>query len=432
MQVKRILIITGLLLAITITVLKILSTGKPEVDSVLHTMVERGFFENKVVVSGELMSENSVAITIPSEILSGKVRVYDIKITDLVEEGTQVDSGDFVASLDHSAIMERITEAEEQLRQHYDNLANAKMDTNLNLSSARNNLLTDADDVEEKRIVLDQSIYESPAVQRQAEMELDKAIRRKEQNERGYELSVRQAEQKIAQLQGYIKRTKSEIDEFTAIFESLNIKAPKKGMVIYARDRFGNKLGVGSMVNRWRPTIAELPDLSSLVSKTYVNEVDISRIKPNQQVTVGIDAFPEKVLKGEVFSVSNIGQTAPDKNTKVFEVIIRLNESDPLLRPAMTTSNAIITDTLSNVLFVPLDAVRSNDSLYYVYPASKNIKQIVWPSTENENYVVIKEGLSEGQELLYLPRDKDSNLPWEGLDIYEKMLASQDTTKINR
>lgn len=431
MRTKRILILTGFLLAATIAILKIFSSGKDVSVSVLETRVERGSFENKVVVSGELMSENSVAITIPREILSGDVRIFDIKITDLVEEGTLVDSGDFVASLDHSAIMERITESEEQLLEHYDNLANAKMDTNLNLSSARNNLLTDEDEVEEKRIVVQQSIYESPAVQRQAQMDLERSIRRKEQNIRGYELSVRQAEQRIAQLQGYIKRTKTEIDEFTTIFESLNIKAPTKGMVIYSRDRFGNKLIVGSMVNRWRPTIAELPDLSSLVSKTYVNEVDISRIKPKQEVTVGIDAFPEKNLKGEVLSVSNIGQTAPDKNTKVFEVIIRLNESDPLLRPAMTTSNSIITDSLSNVLYVPLDAVRSNDSLYYVFPANENVRRIVWPGIENENYVVIKEGLQEGEELLYLPREEEGNMPYSGIDIYEKMITAQDSIEIS-
>lgn len=431
MRVKRILIITGLLLAVIIALLKILSTGKPSMDNKLVTEVQQGYFENRVMVSGELMSENSVAITIPSQILTGKVRIYDIKITDIVEEGTLVDSGDYVASLDHSAIQERITTSEESLLSHIENLANAKMDTNLNLTSARNNLLTDEDDVEEKRIILEQSIYESPAVQRQAQMNLEKAIRRKEQNEKAYLLNIRKSKQSIVQIQGHIKRTRAEIEEFYIIFEALNIKAPKKGMVIYSRDRYGNKLGIGSMVSRWRPKIAELPDLSSLVSKTYVNEVDISKIRSDQEVMIGIDAFPEKSIKGEVTGVSNIGQTASDKNTKVFEVIIRLNESDPLLRPAMTTSNAIITDSLSNVVFVPLDAVYSNDSLFYVFPTRGSIKQIVWPGIENENYVEIKEGLTPGQELLLLPRSNQEELSWKGLDIYEKMLASQDTTLVN-
>lgn len=431
MRVKRVLIITGLLLAVIIAILRILSAGKPSMENVLVTEVKEGYFENRVMVSGELMSENSVAISIPSAILSGKVRIYDIKITDIVEEGTLVDSGDYVASLDHSAILERITASEEQLLEHIENLANAKMDTNLNLTSARNNLLTDQDEVEEKRIILEQSIYESPAVQRQAQMNLEKAIRRKEQNEKAYSLNIRKSEQNIAQIQGHIKRTRSEIDEFNAIFESLNIKAPKKGMVIYSRDRFGNKLGIGSMVSRWRPKIAELPDLSSLVSKTYVNEVDISKIKLGQEVIIGIDAFPEKSMKGEVMGVSNIGQTASDKNTKVFEVIIRLNESDPLLRPAMTTSNAIVTDSISNVMYAPLDAVYSNDSLFYVFPTRGNVKQIVWPGTENENYVVIKEGLTAGQEILLLPSSDQEELPYKGLDIYEKMIASMDSILAN-
>lgn len=431
MPIKRILIFSGLILALIITVLKIFSSSKPSLENMLIAEVQHGYFENKVVVSGELMAENSVAITIPSQILSGRVRIYDIKITDIIEEGTLVDSGDYVASLDHSAILERITTSEEQLLEHIENLANAKMDTNLNLTNARNDLLTDEDEVEEKRIVLEQSIYESPAVQRQEKMNLDKAIRRKEQNEKAYALNIRKSVQSIAQIQGHIKRTRTEIDEFYSIFESLNIKAPKKGMVIYSRDRFGNKLGIGSMVSRWRPKIAELPDLSSLVSKTYVNEVDISKIHSGQNVVIGIDAFPDKRIKGEVTSVSNIGQTASDKNTKVFEVIIRLNGSDALLRPAMTTSNSVITDSLSNIMFVPLDAVYKNDSLFYVFPTKGNVKQVVWTGTENENFVEIKEGLKTGQELLLLPRENQEELPWKGLDIYEKMLALQDTSSVN-
>lgn len=424
MQLKKILIITGLVLAFSIVLMRFFGSNKSNDAVLLKTKVRQGLFENTIVASGELRAENSVEITIPPEILRGRVRIYDIKITDMIEEGTLVDSGDYVASLDHSAIMERIEASEADLLEDYQNLDNAKMDTNLNLTNARNNLMSDEDDVEEQRIVLEQSVYESPSVQRQAQMNLERAQRRWDQNIKAYDLNVRKSEQRIAQIQSAIKRSKDEIDEYKKIFESLRIKAPKKGMFIYSRDRHGNKLTVGTMVSRYYPRIAELPDLSSLISRTYVNEVDISRIKVGQLVTVGVDAFPEKSLSAEVINVSNIGQSI-DNNTKVFEVDIRLNEVDSLLKPAMTTSNAIKTESIPDALYVQIDAVFSNDSLHYVYPFRKNERRIVQIGVENENYVVIEKGLNKGDKLLLLPPEGSENFEWTGIEIYEEMLKNK-------
>jgi HlyD family secretion protein len=44
--------------------------------------------------------------------------------------------------------------------------------------------------------------------------------------------------------------------------------------------------------------------------------------------------------------VANVGEQMPNTDAKVFEVQIRINEYDPILRPAMTTSNVIVTQTL--------------------------------------------------------------------------------------
>jgi HlyD family secretion protein len=61
-----------------------------------------------------------------------------------------------------------------------------------------------------------------------------------------------------------------------------------------------------------------------MISVTYVNEIDISKVRPGQKVTLGIDAFPEKQLEGEVIAVANIGQALPRSDAKVFEVRIRV------------------------------------------------------------------------------------------------------------
>jgi HlyD family secretion protein len=67
----------------------------------------------------------------------------------------------------------------------------------------------------------------------------------------------------------------------------MNVKAPQPGMVIYGTDRFGNKMKVGSTVSRWAPQIAMLPDMTSMISKTFINEIDISKVKADQKVKSG-------------------------------------------------------------------------------------------------------------------------------------------------
>ncbi|HLU88474.1 MAG TPA: hypothetical protein VKZ51_01490, partial [Cyclobacteriaceae bacterium] len=123
------------------------------------------------------------------------------------------------------------------------------------------------------------------------------------------------------------------------------------------------------------------------------------KVKPKQQVNIGLDAFPEKKLTGIVSRVANVGQQRPNSDAKVFEVIILVNESDPLLRPAMTTSNAIIAEKLDNVLYVPLEAVHvENDSINYVH-MNNGTKQEVKLGLSNTNEVVIEMGLEEGDRV---------------------------------
>lgn len=384
----------------------------------IYSKVERGSFEKIITTSGEIQAMESVKIQIPGELLNGRARVYDIKITDMIEEGTVVDSGEYVASLDHSAVMEKINEAKEQLESQLEGLEDAGMDTSLSLTNLRNALLTDLETVEEKELIKNQSIYESPAIQRQAQMDLDKAIRNLDQNKRSYKLQKRKSNQYVKGLESNLDKTNEVIADLENIFKSLEIKAPQKGMVIYMKDNNGSKLKVGSMVSRWRPQIAELPDLTVLLSNTYVNEVDVSDIKVGNIVNVGIDAFPDKEFEGKVISVSNIGQTLPEKNTKVFEVQIKLDGADANLKPSMTTSNFISAATFDDVLYIPLEAVFSNDTVEWVYLPEKEKKSIVKLGNHNENFVVVKEGVTEGDELLLTPEPENLNWEWEGLDIY--------------
>ncbi len=420
-------IIALLILIIGIVYFSFIKTAPYSINSIT-TNVVRGNFESFVYSTGQLEAQNSVSINVPTELSARYVDIYEIKVTKIIEEGTVVDSGDYVASLDHSAVEEKMTEALTKLTEELEQYEDAKLDTSINLSNLRDNLVNAKIDLEEKDLILKQSVYESPSAIRQAELNFQKAKRNLEQEERNYVLKKQQNVIQVNRAYNEIERVRTRVSEIEKLFEAIDVKAPAPGMLIYSYDRMGNKIRVGSVVSRWSPKIAELPDLTSMVSKTFINEVDISKIKVGQNVKVGVDAFPEKEFDGKVTEVANIGQVIPGGDAKVFEVSIRVNGYDKELRPAMTTVNVITINVLDDVMYVPAEAVFENDSLSYVYLANRpNIRQIVETGAENENYVQIKQGLEEGEKLLMNEPATESPMEYVGLDIY-KYLLEQDST----
>jgi len=213
------------------------------------------------------------------------------------------------------------------------------------------------------------------------------------------------------------------IDEFT-------VYAPENGMVIYTRNG-GTKVAEGSSVSAWNPVIAELPDFSVMESITYVNEVDIQKVRVNQLVEIGLDAIPEKALSGVVTSVANIGEQRQNSDSKVFEVVIEINESDSVLRPSMTTSNAITIEQIVDVVYVPLETVFEFNGLDVVYKkAGLGVERHqVWLGSMNENDVVVKAGVEEGDEMLMsMPLDT-SGLKFVPLDedVLEEIRAIEQS-----
>ncbi len=431
---KKIVTTTIILLLISVFAFLILS-GSGKKSEYITSAVTRGPFEILIYSTGQLEAQSSENIEVPQILRDRSVGIYEIKITDLIEEGTVVDSGDYVALLDHKVVEEVLVAAQEELDQAINSFEDAKMDSNLTLSNHRDLIINAREEVEERQIVLDESVYESPAVVRKAEMDLDKAKRKLEQEIKGYELRQRQAVTRVERFAIELRRRQNRVDLLADVLQSLRIQAPKPGMLVYGRDRTREKIQIGSSVSAWMPVIATLPDLSSMQSLTWVNEIDISKIKIGQKVTIGIDALPGKQMDGEVISVANIGQPMPRSDAKVFEVRVRVIGQVDDLKPAMTTSNIIHTGTWEDVLFIPAESVFRNDSLQYVF-LDKNgslVRQIVDLGEENENYVLVRKGLQENdQVLLSMPEDQDE-ISVTGMDIYyeikERKLQEENEEK---
>ncbi|MFV0505994.1 MAG: efflux RND transporter periplasmic adaptor subunit [Bacteroidales bacterium] len=384
--------------------------------------VEYGDMDVLVYASGQLESQNSENITVPNELGNRDIRIYEISITDIVGEGTVVDSGDYVALLSHDEVDEKLTNAEDDLEAKIESLEDARMDSSLNIGNASDAIINAELGVTENEIALSESAYESPAIIKRAEMDLDRSKRSLEQTKLSYELKLRQESADIKRKIVEVDRAKRVVKALVELRSALRITAPKNGMVIYAKDRFDAKIQVGSTVSSWLPVIATLPDMDNMISRTYINEIDISKIQIGQMADISVDAFPEKRLKGRVISVANIGQQISTSDAKVFEVIVKIAGSDPALKPAMTTGNIINAGKIENSLLIPLDAVYMNDSLKYVYKRVKNqlVHQIVGLGAENENYVAINRGLNKNDVILLAEPEDCEALPWEGMEIYEE------------
>ncbi|MCX6237046.1 MAG: HlyD family efflux transporter periplasmic adaptor subunit [Bacteroidia bacterium] len=428
MNKKRVLVISGVL--ITLLTIVYLSWDKKSGEVEITCKVMKGPVEVKIHTSGQLESENSENIVLPAVLSSQNVRIYEIKITDLIEEGTVVDSGQYIATLDHKVIEEVLTTARLELEAAATIVEDAKLDSNLNLSNYRDLIVNSKSDVEERKIVLAESVYESPSVIKKAEMDLSKAERKLNQDIKGLEMRQRQLTSQMGRRNIDLQQKQQRVDNLLKLYEALIIKAPKPGMVIYAKDRFGIKIQIGSTLTPWSPTIATLPDMTKMISETYVNEIDIAKIKVGQKVTLSIDAFPDKELKGEVISVANIGQPMPKSDSKVFEVNIRVFGSDPDLKPAMTTGNVIQTGSYSNKIYVPSEAVFETDSTKFVYVKKKKvIRQIVDIGDENEDHIIINKGVAEGDVLLLNEPEKLDEIETTGWEIYKEQIQKQKESK---
>lgn len=415
---KRTIIITSIVVVAAIIAMIIISKITRKEDlSVLYADVQQGGFEVVVTTTGELQAEVSMDIKGPEGLGSRNMRFGGIKISDLVPEGTEVKQGDYVATLDRSSVDNTLKDELDRLESYETDLLKKQLDTTITLGNLRDDLVNLKFNMEEAEITLEQSKYEPPTTIRQARISLDKATRAYEQAQSNYVLKIQQSKADIRDTELQLAKQRRKVTEMQDIIQKFVIMAPADGMVIYKREWNGAKRKVGSEISPWDPVVATLPDLSSMVSKTYVNEIDVSKVKVGQRVRITVDAFPEKSYTGVVTSVANIGEQLPNTDAKVFEVIINVDGSDPILRPSMTTGNQIITETFNDVMYIPLETVFATaDSIPFVYKKD-GTRQVVVLGESNENDVIVEQGLSKGERLYLSVPENGEKFRMQGEDL---------------
>jgi HlyD family secretion protein len=400
MKLKRkhlILIIAAIVLTVVAAAIT-LSSGPGEN---LHK-VKSGPFELSLEVKGEVQGKNAIVISLPDELKHNDLRIYQLKIKDMVEEGTAVKTGDWVATLDAAQITQQIQNNQQDLDRRRAELNDAKIDSSIQLTALREELGEFKYDLEYKELELEQSQYESPAYQRKKQMEYDQTVRQMEKKRRDYLLKQLELKMKTSRIEDRYDYHYKRDSLLKRAMGAARVTAPKDGMVMYAKLWNGRKLRVGDDISIWMPTIATLPDLSQPVSEAYIPEIDITKIALGDSVDITIDALPGDKFKGVVSNIANVGQELSGFDMKVFKIMIDLQVEGKPIKPAMTSSNKIILAKLPDVVKIPRNCLfrQNGDSFVYLNDGGQIWKKSVIPGLENEEEVVIESGLSPGDLIL--------------------------------
>src|SRR5438876_9913544 len=421
----------GIGVAILVPSAWLLARGPAASDNSLVARVKRGPFAVTVNTSGELRARQFVQITAPAG--AQQVGAWQMKIQAIVPAGPSVKHGDVVAELDRSTLANKLDEVRLALQKADAQYEQAMLDSTLTLSTARENIRTMELALEEKRLAKEQAVYEAPTVQRQAEIDYEKAQRALAQAKADYETKTEQARAKMREVGAELSRQRGLLKAVQDLMAGFTIKAPAPGMVIYAKEWNGKKRTTGSQVNAWDPGVAQLPDLTHMESVTYVNEIDVRKVAVGQPVGITLDADPTKRLTGKVTSVANVGEQRPNADAKVFEVKVQVEQSDSTLRPGMTTGNAIETLKVADALFVPLEALGSEGGVSFVYKQARGhvVKQEVSTGAVNDDEVIIVRGLAAGDRVLLSPPTNHERLALTRLPVTQTRMATtgSDTSK---
>ncbi len=404
-------IIAGITVLIVIIVgILVYNSGADTASTDIIIPVEKGHFVIDIVTTGELEAKNSVKIMGPAQLRN--FRIYQVNIQKIIDEGKVVKKGDWVATLDPSEFNTKLQDKAIDLEKKQSQFIQTQLDTTLEMRKARDELINLEYAVEEMKIKLEQSKYEPPATIKQAEIDLEKAKRAYEQATNNYQIKHQQNNAKMAEISAELRKVQNEYNQMLKLKQSFTVVAPEDGMVVYAKGWDGKAMKAGSTIHTWDPVVATLPDLTVMLSKTFINEVDVRKIKPGLRVEIGLDAFPEKQFTGVVTRVANVGEQRPNSDSKVFETTIEINEQDELLKPAMTTSNRIIVNEFDDVLHIPLECLHTrSDSITFVYKRSglNIVKQEVQIGETNTDEAIILKGLEEGDKVyLSVPKGQEN------------------------
>ncbi len=343
---------------------------------------------------GSVQAVNSISVTAPTI----SYRYGSLKLARMVEDGAEVNRGDTIMIFDPSEIKRAIVQAEQQLE-----IAKAEYEK---LKSTQQSEIEDLEaDLELARISqaissinFETSTYEPEATKKEIKLRLESAgialNRAMEQIENKKVIHKEDLLQKSLA----INQLTSTLRDANSSMNSLFVVSPANGIAIKELNwSTQQKWAVGDQPYSGSKLI-ELPDLSSMRAEIKINEVDISKVMIGQRVEIRPDAYSDSAFTGKVEAIANLAQNLDNKTKiKIFPVQIGIEGQSKTLLPGLTVSCKIIVNEISDVLFIPLEALFNEQGIDYVYVKSgsgfkrRNIKT----GAINADFAIVADGLDE-------------------------------------
>ena len=149
-----------------------------------------------------------------------------------------------------------------------------------------------------------------------------------------------------------------------------NITAPSSGVVIRRGVEVGETVVGGTSAFGGGTELFTIADLSTLLVKASINEVDIGKVALDDSVSLTVDAFPGDTTHGIVRLVPPAARQ--NERVRVFDVEIEATDGGGILRPGMTANVTIFGPSRDDVARAPVEAVFITDGQPVVYRITGN------------------------------------------------------------
>ena len=177
-----------------------------------------------------------------------------------------------------------------------------------------------------------------------------------------------------------------------AASQKARIKSPMAGTVIKRSVELGESVMSGVSSFNGGTVLFTVADLSTLIIRVNLNEVDIAKVDIDRPVRVTLDAYPQQIFTGKVSFVAPAAELI-DK-IKVFKIEIQPDELNKHFRTGMSANVEILGEKRDKALSIPLEALQRNEGQTVAYQLKKSLR----PNQIGE----AKEGLNGRSKFIWL------------------------------
>ena len=346
----------------------------------------KGEFAISLIEKGKLDARRSISISSP------RVRA-NLLITKLIPEGTIVEKGDTIIEFDKLELQRNLVDYQANLKIAMASLGKAQSESELTKKQLQLELDQAEREAKEKQ-------FEAPLIKQEAEKKL-------ELTKLKYETNIKSLGSDIQKLKIEVDKARYEVQRAEDYLSQLTVTAPIPGLVVYLEYWKGGQWGkVQEGDSPWPGQgLINLPDLSVMLTKAKVHEVDIDKVKLGQKVDIILESYPETTFTGKVDRIARLATRDMEDNSSIntFDIEILIDGTDERLKPGMSAKCEIIVDRIPNSIWVPIEAVfeKDNKTVVYMIKGNSSKERQVKVGQRNDTDIIITEGL-KGKEKVAL------------------------------